>query len=127
MFLKKVFYYPLTALYYLAFSSTLIIFHLVQLFSHRLLGYCAHKKSVDWLNFFFSRCLNYWARVLSFPIHFKMPNKGTLIIVSNHQIPMIFHPLYGTKENTIPSSSISNRWSTEFQVSPIISLTEVRF
>ena len=122
MFLKKVFYYPLTALYYLAFSSTLIIFHLVQLFSHRLLGYAAHKKSVDWLNFFLLRCLNILGTSFEFSNPFKMPNKGPLIIVSNHQstydIPPIiwyfrkYHPKFISKSslgNGIPSVSYNLR------------------
>ena len=122
MFLKKTFYYPLTVFYYLAFGLILIIFHLVQVFSFRLLGYASHKKSVDWLNFFLLRCLNILGTSFEFSNSFKMPENGPLIIVSNHQstydIPPIiwyfrkYHPKFISKSSLgkgIPSISFNLR------------------
>jgi len=122
LFLKKTFYYPLTVIYYLAFGLILIIFHLVQVFSFRLLGYASHKKSVDWLNFFLLRCLNILGTSFEFSNPFKMPENGPLIIVSNHQstydIPPIiwyfrkYHPKFISKSSLgkgIPSVSFNLR------------------
>ena len=122
MLLKKVFFYPLTVLYYLGFISTLIIFHLIQVFSYRLLGYRAHKKSVDWLNFFLLRCLNILGTRFEFSNPFTMPDGGPIIIVSNHQstydIPPIiwyfrkYHPKFISKSSLgrgIPSVSYNLR------------------
>ena len=120
--MKKVFSYPLTILYYFFFFSTLIFFHLVQVFCHRLLGYNAHKKSIDLLNFFLIWILKFLGTSFEFSNSFKMPERGPLIIVSNHQstydIPPIiwyfrkYHPKFISKSSLgigIPSVSYNLR------------------
>ena len=120
--MKKVFLYPFAILYYSLFLSNLVFFHLIQVFCHRLWGYDAHKKSVDWLNFFTLRCLNFLGTTFDFSNPFDMPKKGPLIIVSNHQstydIPPIiwyfrkYHPKFISKAslgNGIPSVSYNLR------------------
>ena len=69
---------------------------MIQLVSHRLVGYNAHKISVDWLNFFLLRCLNLLGISFEFTNQFELPQKGPLIIISNHQStydisPIIWH------------------------------------
>lgn len=96
---------------------------MIQVFCHRLLGYEAHKKSVDWLNFFLLRCLNILGTSFEFSNPFKIPDKGPLIIVSNHQstydIPPIIwyfrkhHPKFISKSSLgkgIPSVSYNLRY-----------------
>lgn len=120
--MKKVFSYPLTIFYYLLFGLNLLFFHLIQVFCHRLLGYAAHKKSVDWLNFLLLSCLNLLGTRFEFSNPFEMPQKGPLIIVSNHQstydIPPIiwyfrkYHPKFISKSTLgsgIPSVSYNLR------------------
>ncbi len=120
--MKKVFLYPFTILYYSLFLSNLLFFQLIQVLCHRLWGYDAHKKSVDWLNFFTLRCLNFLGTTFDFSNPFDMSKKGPLIIVSNHQstydIPPIiwyfrkYHPKFISKASLgkgIPSVSYNLR------------------
>ena len=121
--MNKVFFYPFTIVYYLVFISILIFFHLIQVFCYRLLGYHAHKISVDWLNFFLLRCLNLLGTSFEFSNPFEMPKEGPLIIVSNHQStydisPIIwyfrkYHPKFISKSELgsgIPSVSYNLRY-----------------
>lgn len=140
--MKKLFSYPLTILYYLSFISTLILFHLIQIFCHRFLGYVAHKKSVDLLNFFLLRCLNILGTSFEFSNSFKMPDKGPLIIVSNHQstydIPPIiwyfrkYHPKFISKSslgNGIPSVSYNLRHGGSVLIDrekPVLALEKIK-
>lgn len=142
MVVKKVFSYPFTILYYLSFISTLIFFHLIQVFCHRLMGYAAHKKSVDWLNFFLLRCLSILGTSFEFSNPFKMPDKGPLIIVSNHQgtydIPPIiwyfrkYHPKFISKSslgNGIPSVSYNLRHGGSVLIDrdkPVLALEKIK-
>ena len=94
--MNKIFSYPFTLLYYIVFILILIFFHLIQLVSYRLLGYNAHKISVDWLNFFLLKCLSLLGISFEFTNQFELPQKGPLIIISNHQStydisPIIWH------------------------------------
>ena len=50
--MEKIISYPLSAIYYLLFGTTLAFFHVVQWICFNLFGYKAHKKSVDVLSFF---------------------------------------------------------------------------
>lgn len=96
---------------------------MIQVFCHRLLGYLAHKKSVDWLNFFLLRCLNILGTSFEFYNPFNIPDNCPLIIVSNHQstydIPPIIwyfrkhHPKFISKSTLgsgIPSVSYNLRY-----------------
>lgn len=83
--MRKLFAYPLTAIYLLFFGLFLVIFHPIQWICFNVFGYAAHKKSVDVLNFFLTHCLLLLATTVSFKKEFDLPDDAPLIIVSNHQ------------------------------------------
>lgn len=83
--MRKLIAYPLSAIYYLLFGGTLLIFHTIQWLCFNLFGYTAHKKSVDALNGVlvantFILGTRYQVRNLE-----KLPAGVPLIIVANHQ------------------------------------------
>jgi 1-acyl-sn-glycerol-3-phosphate acyltransferase len=83
--MQKLIAYPLSAIYYLLFGSTLVVFHVIQWLCFNLFGYTAHKKSVDALNFFLVAGTSilgtrYKVRNLE-----KLPTGVPLIIAANHQ------------------------------------------
>jgi|TARA_B100000768_G_scaffold34509_1_gene33114 1-acyl-sn-glycerol-3-phosphate acyltransferase len=88
--------YPLTVIFYLLFGLVLVFFHVIQWICNTLIGYKAHKKSVDFLNFFILTGL----RVLGTSFQLKTlknyPKDVSIIVVSNHQSlwdipPLIWH------------------------------------
>lgn len=81
----KIISYPLSALFYLFFGITIVIFHPVQWICYNWFGYQAHKKSVDYLNWTLLRCLNVLGTTFKIDIHTSIPNNVPIIIVSNHQ------------------------------------------
>lgn len=83
--MQKLFAYPLSIIYYLLFGATLVIFHVAQWICFNLLGYDAHKKSVDVLCFFL--VLNTYILGTRYKIigRKKLPTNAPLIIVANHQ------------------------------------------
>lgn len=83
--MQKVIAYPLTVIYLICFGLCLVIFHPIQWFCHKYLGYQAHKKSVDALQFFLMRCLNLLGTRISFNNPHLLYTDRPLIIVSNHQ------------------------------------------
>jgi 1-acyl-sn-glycerol-3-phosphate acyltransferase len=83
--MQKLIAYPLSAIYYLLFGSSLIVFHAIQWVCFSLFGYTAHKKSVDLLNGFlvantFVLGTRYKVKALD-----KLPSDVPLIIAANHQ------------------------------------------
>ncbi|MBC9795459.1 lysophospholipid acyltransferase family protein [Sinomicrobium weinanense] len=120
--MKKLLSYPLTALYYLCFGISLVVFHPIQWICLNLFGYSAHKKSVSILNLFLVRCTNILGTTCTFENLHLVPEGVPLIIVSNHQsmydIPPIiwymrkFHPKFISKKELgkgIPSVSYNLR------------------
>jgi 1-acyl-sn-glycerol-3-phosphate acyltransferase len=122
--MEKILSYPLSIVYSLTFLLFLLIFHPVQWVCHNVFGYQAHKKSVDFLNFF----LVHTSLILGTTVKFKnlgnVPEGVPLIIVANHQsmndIPPIiwymrkFHPKFISKKELgkgIPSVSYNLRHS----------------
>jgi 1-acyl-sn-glycerol-3-phosphate acyltransferase len=120
--LAHFFSYPLSVLFYLFFGILLLVFHLIQWLAFNLLGYTAHKYSVEIMNALILILL----RIVGTSIQFKIPNdipKNTpLIIVSNHQSlwdipPMVWflrklHPKFISKielQKGIPSVSYNLR------------------
>ena len=88
--------YPITVIFYLLFGLVLVVFHAIQWVCNTLIGYKAHKKSVDFLNFFILASL----RVLGTSFQLKTlknyPKDVPIIVVSNHQSlwdipPLIWH------------------------------------
>lgn len=94
--MRKLLAYPLTALYFLFFGITLLVFHPIQWFCLRVFGYQAHKKSVDILNWFLIRCTHLLGTRYSFQNPHRITTDRPCIIVSNHQSmndipPIIWH------------------------------------
>ena len=82
-----------SSFFYLCFGLLLFVFHGIQIVTRTLLGFQAHKVSVDILNFFLLRCLN----ILGTRIHFNnpldLPINRPLIIAANHQNTFDIPPL----------------------------------
>ncbi len=85
--------YPLTILYFICFGLTLVVFHPIQWFCKNVLGYQAHKISVDWLQFFIMRCLNVLGTTFSFTNPYEIEKRIPLILVANHQSMYDIPPL----------------------------------
>jgi len=120
--MRKLLAYPLTCIYYLFFGLSLLIFHPIQWFCFNVLGYKAHKKSVDYLNFCLTRCLHLLGIRFDFKVPKDLPKNVPVIIVANHQsmndIPPIiwfmrrFHAKFVSKKELgkgIPSVSYNLR------------------
>lgn len=75
----------LSILYYAFFLLTLLVFHPIQWFCFNVLGYKAHKVSVDWLQFFIMKCMGVLGTRFSYKNPYNIPKNKPLIIVSNHQ------------------------------------------
>ncbi|WP_461532513.1 lysophospholipid acyltransferase family protein [Sinomicrobium sp.] len=119
--MKKILSYPISAIYYLCFGFSLVLFHPIQWMCLKL-GYEAHKRSVSILNLFLVRCTNLLGTTYNFENRDLVPEGVPLIIVSNHQsmydIPAIiwymrkFHPKFISKKELgkgIPSVSFNLR------------------
>ena len=120
--MKKILAYILTTIYYFFFGLFLILFHPLQWIALKLGGYKAHKKTIDWLNFFIVGCLYILGTKITFRNNVKIPKNVPLIMVSNHQsmndIPPFFwflrkhHPKFVSKKELgkgIPSISFNLR------------------
>ncbi|WP_104735006.1 lysophospholipid acyltransferase family protein [Hanstruepera ponticola] len=120
--MRKLLAYPLTALYAFFFLLTLVVFHPIQWFCFNVLGYKAHKITVDWLQFFLMRCLNLLGTRITFKNKFDIPINQPVIIVANHQSmydisPIMwymrkYHPKFISKKELgrgIPSVSYNLR------------------
>lgn len=83
--MQKIISYPISVIYYLFFSSVLLVFHPIQWFCLDVFGYQAHKKSVDYLNFFLLRCTNLIGTTYKIKNRERIPNGVPIIFVSNHQ------------------------------------------
>ncbi len=88
----KLISYPLSILTYFFFFSFLLIFHPIQWICLKLGGYSAHKKSVDYLNFFLMNCFGFLGTKIVFNQPQKLPN-APLIIVANHQSVLDIPPI----------------------------------
>ncbi|MCA0131385.1 lysophospholipid acyltransferase family protein [Winogradskyella alexanderae] len=91
--MQKIIAYPLTVIYYICFGLTLVVFHPIQWFCNNVLGYKAHKISVDFLQFFLMRCLNVLGTRFSFNNPYQIEKGIPLILVSNHQSMYDIPPL----------------------------------
>ncbi|PYE83213.1 1-acyl-sn-glycerol-3-phosphate acyltransferase [Winogradskyella epiphytica] len=83
--MRKLLAYPISVIYYICFGLTLVIFHPIQWLTFNVFGYQAHKKTVDFLQFFLMRCLNVLGTRITFNNPHDIPTDKALIIVSNHQ------------------------------------------
>ncbi|RSK41433.1 lysophospholipid acyltransferase family protein [Mangrovimonas spongiae] len=121
--MTKLLAYPLTVIYFIFFGLTLVVFHPIQWLCLNMFGYQAHKKSVDWLQFFLMRCTNILGTRYSFNNPYKIDANQPIIIVANHQsmydIPPIIwymrkhHPKFISKKELgkgIPSVSFNLKY-----------------
>ena len=83
--MQKIISYPLSVIYYLCFGLCLVIFHPIQWICFNVFGYQAHKKSVDYLNFFLVKCTNILGTTYRFENLNSIPKNVPLIVVANHQ------------------------------------------
>ena len=83
--MQKLISYPISVIYYLCFGLTLVVFHPIQWVCFNVFGYQAHKKSVDYLNFFLVRCTNLVGTTYKFKNLDSIPKGVPVIFVSNHQ------------------------------------------
>lgn len=83
--MEKLLSYPISVVYYLCFGLTLVVFHPIQWICFNLFGYQAHKKSVDYLNFFLVKCTNLLGTTYTFENRERIPQNVPIIFVANHQ------------------------------------------
>ncbi|MGH2666614.1 lysophospholipid acyltransferase family protein [Flavobacterium sp.] len=83
--MQKIISYPISVVYYLAFGLCLLIFHPIQWVCLNIFGYQAHKKSVDYLNFFLGKCTNILGTTYRFENRDLIPKDVPVIFVANHQ------------------------------------------
>lgn len=120
--MQKLLAYPLSALYLMAFSFTLLVFHPIQWVCFTLFGYEAHRKSVALMNLCLMRSTLFLGTTYSFKNANDLPTDRPLIIIPNHQsmhdIPPImwfmrkWHPKFVSKSELgkgIPSVSYNLR------------------
>lgn len=92
--MNKILGYLLSPFFYFFFSLSLVIFHPIQWICHRWFGYEAHKKSVDYLNFFLQYCQIFLGSSLYFKNEQNLPVGVPKIFIANHQsmydIPAFF-------------------------------------
>ncbi len=83
--MKKILSYFLSIIFAIFFFLWLIIFHPIQWFCLKFIGYNAHKKSVSILNWFLIRTTHILGTTYNFSGLEKVPKNAPLVIVSNHQ------------------------------------------
>jgi 1-acyl-sn-glycerol-3-phosphate acyltransferase len=83
--MEKLFSYPISIIYYLCFLLCLMIFHPIQWICLNFFGYQAHKKSVDYLNFFLVNCTYLLGTTYRFKNKHLIPTGVPVIFVANHQ------------------------------------------
>lgn len=120
--MEKLISYPISIIYYLCFGFCLAVFHPIQWICLNFFGYQAHKKSVDYLNFFLVKCTNLLGTTYTIINKNSIPKGVPIIFVANHQslydiIGIIwylrkFHPKFVSKSELgkgIPSVSYNLR------------------
>ena len=120
--MQKIISYPLSLVAILFFILALLIFHPIQWLCLNLLGYQAHKKSVDYLNLVLLRISHLLGTSYKVENRELIPKGVPIIFVANHQslydiVAMIwffrkFHPKFVSKKElgkNIPSVSYNLR------------------
>ena len=85
--------YPIAIVYYFFFFFLLLFFHPIQVVCYRLLGYGAHKKSVELLNLLLLGCLRIVGAHVVFSQTDKLQEGTSYIFASNHQSTYDIPPL----------------------------------
>lgn len=120
--MEKIISYPISIVYYIFFGLWLVIFHPIQWLCFNIFGYQAHKKSVDYLNFFLLRTTHILGTTYKVENRELIPKNVPVVFVANHQsmydiVAMIWffrkaHPKFVSKKELgkgIPSVSYNLR------------------
>ncbi|KAB1157018.1 lysophospholipid acyltransferase family protein [Flavobacterium luteum] len=120
--MQKIISYPISFIALFLFLMTLVVFHPIQWICFNLVGYQAHKKSVDYLNFMLIRIGHILGTTYKVENREDIPNGVPIIFVANHQslydiIAIIwffrkFHPKFVSKKELgkgVPSVSYNLR------------------
>ena len=120
--MQKIISYPISFIALFLFLMTLVIFHPIQWICFNLVGYQAHKKSVDYLNFVLVRIGHVLGTTYKVENREDIPKGVPIIFVANHQslfdiIAIIwffrkFHPKFVSKKELgkgVPSVSYNLR------------------
>lgn len=83
--MKKLLLYPFSFLLYFWFLFFICLFHPIQWICFNWFGYQAHKKSVDYLNFFLVYILYFIISTYEVENRELIPEGKPIIFVSNHQ------------------------------------------
>ena len=83
--MRKILSFPLSILAYSWFLFFLCVFQPIQWFCLNVFGYQAHKKSVDYLNFFLVRTLYFLFSNFEIGNRELIPEGKPVIFVANHQ------------------------------------------
>lgn len=94
--MKKILGYVFSPLHYFFYGLMLLIFHPIQWICLKTGGYTAHKKAVDWLNFFLVSSYYLNGISVSFKNQYSLPRGRSIIFIANHQSmfdipPLIWH------------------------------------
>jgi 1-acyl-sn-glycerol-3-phosphate acyltransferase len=120
--MQKIISYPISIVSILLFLLVLVVFHPVQWVCFNFIGYQAHKKSVDYLNFLLIKIGHVLGNTFSVYGRENIPQNKPIIFVVNHQglydiIGIIwflrkFHPKFVSKVELgkgVPSVSYNLR------------------
>ncbi len=83
--MQKIISYPISAIALTIFILFLLIFHPIQWICFNVFGYNAHKKSVDYLNFFLLRVGHLLGTTYKISGRENIPTGVPIIFVANHQ------------------------------------------
>lgn len=120
--MQKLISYPLSVVVLILVLFTLVVFHPIQWICLHLIGYQAHKKSVDYLNFILLKIVLLLGTTFSCENAETVPSGVPVIFVANHQslydiIAIIWflrrsHPKFVSKKELgrgVPSVSFNLR------------------
>ncbi len=82
--MNKILGYILSPFFYIFFFLSMLIFQPIQWICYRF-GYQAHKKSVDYLNFFLTYCQFFLGNTTTFINEQDLPVDCPKIFIANHQ------------------------------------------
>jgi len=83
--MQKIISIPFTLITYFLFFFFICLFHPIQYVCLHLLGYQAHKRSVDLMNFFLLNILWFTFSTAKVEFNAELPMGKPLIFVANHQ------------------------------------------
>ncbi|TAH03220.1 MAG: 1-acyl-sn-glycerol-3-phosphate acyltransferase [Sphingobacteriales bacterium] len=83
--MRRLFGYFLSPIHHLFFLLTLCIFQPIQWVCYKFFGYAAHKKAVDWLNFFLVATYYLLGLRVSYYKNKALPIGKPIIFIANHQ------------------------------------------